>query len=272
MKELWPAVRAGCLQYQAVEGIEELKWEEQRYASPILILKYVKKTVVDKLNVLESYIVKIPSALATELARISTRKIGAIHLMITVNIFSDLNVTFPSCTSSTIDFGFMINPTKMQVKNATIGISTLLLMKSIISRTDIPIQLMKPNGPNPREEGIPMINARIKTKIQDFRRVQFNLSMIMETIVSINEIADVSAAKNTRIKNKVPITLPNLILLNTLGSVINIKPGPALRVSGSPPENANTAGMIIRPARKATPVSKISICLTELSRLFSFFI
>lgn len=34
----------------------------------------------------------------------------------------------------------------------------------------------------------------------------------------------------------------------------------------SPFENTNTAGTIISPARKATPVSKISTCVTDFSR------
>jgi len=52
--------------------------------------------------------------------------------------------------------------------------------------------------------------------------------------------------------------LPNDILANTFGIVINIKEGPAFSVSGFPPEKANTAGIIIKPARKAINVSIIS--------------
>ena len=33
-----------------------------------------------------------------------------------------------------------------------------------------------------------------------------------------------------------------------MAGLMNISAGPACRVSGSPPEKANTAGMIIRPA------------------------
>ena len=51
----------------------------------------------------------------------------------------------------------------------------------------------------------------------------------METIFSIKEMADVTAAKNTSIKNTVPTNPPIGILANTLGSVMNISPGPALR-------------------------------------------
>ena len=53
----------------------------------------------------------------------------------------------------------------------------------------------------------------------------------METIVSIKEMAEVTAAKNTSIKNTVPTNPPIGILANTLGSVMNISPGPALRLS-----------------------------------------
>ena len=38
------------------------------------------------------------------------------------------------------------------------------------------------------------------------------------------------------------------MLANILGMVINISDGPAFRVLGLPPENANTAGMILRLA------------------------
>ena len=42
--------------------------------------------------------------------------------------------------------------------------------------------------------------------------------------------------------------------------------------SSFPPEKAKTAGIIIRPERNATPVSKISICFTDFSISISFFI
>ena len=46
--------------------------------------------------------------------------------------------------------------------------------------------------------------------------------------------------------------------LKIFGMVMNISEGPALSFPGSPPEKANTAGMIIRLARMAIAVSKIS--------------
>ena len=62
------------------------------------------------------------------------------------------------------------------------------------------------------------------------------------------------------------------MLANTFGIVINISAGPACSVSGSPPEKANTAGMIIRPAIIAMAVSNTSTFLVESSIDTSFFI
>ena len=61
------------------------------------------------------------------------------------------------------------------------------------------------------------------------------------------------------------------MLAKTFGIVINIRDGPACSVSGSPPENAKTAGMIIRPAMIAIAVSKISTFVVEPSMDTSFF-
>ncbi len=62
------------------------------------------------------------------------------------------------------------------------------------------------------------------------------------------------------------------MLAKTFGIVINISAGPACNVSGSPPENANTAGMIINPAIIAIAVSKISTFCVDPSMDTSFFI
>ena len=48
--------------------------------------------------------------------------------------------------------------------------------------------------------------------------------------------------------------------------VININAGPAVNVSCVPPAKAKTAGIIIIPDRKATELSKISICLIDSSK------
>ena len=67
-----------------------------------------------------------------------------------------------------------------------------------------------------------------------------------------------SVAKIVVTKNRIPTTLPAFpIAANTFGREINIRLGPAL--IPSVPEKTNTAGMIIAPASRATPVSKTSI-------------
>ena len=70
---------------------------------------------------------------------------------------------------------------------------------------------------------------------------------------------DVSAANNTRMKNAVPMKEPKGMLANTFGNAMNIRDGPAPKVAGSPPEKANTAGITIKAARNAIPVSNNSI-------------
>ena len=100
-------------------------------------------------------------------------------------------------------------PTKMQVRNATIGIRTLLLIKSKKSKMDIPNGLMKSQAPNPREDGIPMSTMPINTIRQVMRRFQWNLSCKIETTVSIREMEEVRAANNTNKKNAEPITPPS---------------------------------------------------------------
>ena len=57
----------------------------------------------------------------------------------------------------------------------------------------------------------------------------------------------------------------------TLGIVMNISDGPAFSALGSPPENENTAGMIISPAMMAMAVSKTSTLRVESSMETSFF-
>ena len=131
---------------------------------------------------------------------------------------------------------------------------------------------MKSKTPKPRQGKTPIATAQMKTINVALCLDQPSLSLKIETIVSISEIADVNAANKTNMKNTVPITLPKGMLSKTLGNVTNISDGPFPRAALSPPEKANTAGIIVNPARNAIAVSKISICLTELSRLFSFFI
>ena len=98
----------------------------------------------------------------------------------------------------------------------------------------------------------------------------WNSSMQLATSVSIMEIQEVRAANATMMKNTRPIRAPARPMeLKTFGRDTNIRLGPD--AMPSVPENTNTAGMIISPARNATPVSKNSIWLKERFRLTSFF-
>lgn len=92
----------------------------------------------------------------------------------------------------------------------------------------------------------------------------------MDTALSVSAIELVIAANNTNKKKMIPIPVPNPILANTLGIVMNIKDGPAFNVSISPPEKENTAGIIINPAIIAMAVSKISTFSVEPSMETSF--
>ena len=78
-------------------------------------------------------------------------------------------------------------------------------------------------------------------------------------MVSTNEIAEVNAAKNTRMKKTAPTACPNGMLINTWGIVINKRLEPEFNTFASPPENTNTAGRIIRPDKNAIPVSNNSM-------------
>ncbi len=80
-----------------------------------------------------------------------------------------------------------------------------------------------------------------------------------------------SAAKSTIRKNTKPTMLLKPMLANTFGMVMNMRDGPACRVAMSPPEKANTAGMIMRPASMAMPVSKSSSREVDCSMSTSLF-
>ena len=84
------------------------------------------------------YKVMIPSALNTELNKINSTSIGATYLINTIYSFLLLNFCVEDYTSSVIVSGFTIKPTNTQVRNATIGIRTLLDIKSKKSRILIP--------------------------------------------------------------------------------------------------------------------------------------
>ena len=123
--------------------------------------------------------------------------------------------------------------------------------------------------PKPSEDGIPAISTKTMVDTVAKSRFQPSLSIRIETMVSISEMEEVSAANSTRKKNRPPMNCPPGIDRKTFGRVMNIRPAPAPMADSSPPENTNTAGIIIRPARNAISVSKNSICRTDDSRLVS---
>ena len=104
-----------------------------------------------------------------------------------------------------------------------------------------------------------------------FLRLQCSSSCKVETALSVSAMELVSAANSTNRKNAMPITVPKPMESKTFGMVMNISEGPAFSALGSPPEKANTAGMIIRPAMMAMAVSKTSTLRVELSIGTSFF-
>ena len=128
------------------------------------------------------------------------------------------------------------------------------------------------SGPYPRQESVPSASIMTPHTTVAFLRPQPSSSSKVETALSVSAIELVTAANNTSRKKRIPTAVPNPMLANTFGIVINISDGPACRVSGSPPEKANTAGMIIRPAIIAIAVSNTSTFLVESSIEVSFFI
>ena len=86
----------------------------------------------------------------------------------------------------------------------------------------------------------------------------WKISMQLATMVSRTETQLVSAAKAAMRKNARPTNRPRVgIEAKTLGSEMNIRLGPAFMPST--PSKTKIDGMIMRPARSATPVSKYSI-------------
>ena len=75
---------------------------------------------------------------------------------------------------------------------------------------------------------------------------------------SVNEMAEVIAAKLTKIKKMPPNSAPSGICPNASGTVTNMSPGP---LPGSSPL-AKTIEKIARPAIKATTVSRAAMVIT----------
>ena len=157
--------------------------------------------------------------------KISRVKIGATYLIITVNKVLALKGP-PRSNSAISDLGFIIYPTKIQVANAVIGIIILLLRKSNRSRNCMPIILTVLHALYPRQDSSPSATQIPNTRIHADLRPIPSLSRKMETIVSMREIAEVSAANSTIIKNVAPMMDPPGMVAKTLGNVTNISPGP----------------------------------------------
>ena len=162
--------------------------------------------------------------------------------------------------------------TSRQVAIAAIGIMTELVRKSKKSRNCMPSTVTPASGPYPRLDSVPSATMMTPTSTVALRRLQPSSSWNVETALSVSAMELVTAANNTSKKNSTPTAPPSPMLANTFGIVINISAGPACKVSGSPPENANTAGMIISPAMMAMSVSKISTFWVAPSMETSFFI
>src|SRR5690606_3026071 len=99
--------------------------------------------------------------------------------------------------------------------------------------------------PSPTTQQIPAMMALIRRRLLPERSTQ------NATAGSSMEIAELQAAIATNTKKITPKTWPIITLPKAIGSVTNIRPGPAL---GSRPA-ANTIGNSARPAVSATTVS-----------------
>ena len=97
-------------------------------------------------------------------------------------------------------------------------------------------------------------------------RDRFNCSIIHATDGSSKLIAEVMAAKVSRIKNKAPNARPPLISAKANGKVRNINPGPSVGVRLL----SKTMGKITNPAKRAIKVSQniiVTVVLTMDSLL-----
>ena len=188
------------------------------------------------------YIEIHPNAFATELTRMIAAKIGQRYLIMNWKMTFRLNRWPPSVTSFSIFSTPMTLDTSRQVAIAAIGIMTELVRKSKKSRNCIPITVMSASGPYPRQESVPRKIMITVIKTVAFFRLQCSSSSKVDTALSVRAMELVTAANRTRRKNRIPVPVPNPMPANTFGSVMNMREGPAWRVSGSPPEKAKTAG------------------------------
>lgn len=97
-----------------------------------------------------------------------------------------------------------------------------------------------------------------------FFRLQPHISMAKEMIFSNTAMTVDRAAKERNTKNRAPHSWPRGISLKMLGRVMKIKDAPW---SGDTPK-AEQAGKMIRPATKATKVSRMPMRRASPSRAY----
>ena len=206
---------------------------------------------------------------STAKTSITTRHTGTTYFIITEYI--DARPNSPERdTSSMTDLGFIIYATSTEVRSATIGIIMLFVKKSKKSRIwNLPKMRTESHALYPRQESAPRARLMPRTMRQDTHLFIFHFSETVATTVSIRDIDEVSAARMTIRKKMAPINAPPNIFIKTFGSTPNIRLGPFDICAGS---YATQAGTIIRPERKATPVSKSSMLKADFSIFISFFI
>lgn len=115
----------------------------------------------------------------------------------------------------------------------------------------------------PNTQGSDNTVITIKLTRQAFFLFQWNKSIQQEIIFSNTASIVENAANVINTKNNVPHMRPPAMLLNILGSVINIRPGPWSGLMS----NAKQAGKIISPETNATKVSRTAIFTDSPKRL-----
>ena len=108
---------------------------------------------------------------------------------------------------------------------------------------------------NPSAQGSDSSGMAMRFTVTARRRDQPHSSMENRRMPSNTAMTVESAAKDMNTKNSVPHTCPPHICSNTLGSVMNTRPGPE---SGATPK-AKQAGKMMSPVARATPVSSTPI-------------
>lgn len=126
--------------------------------------------------------------------------------------------------------------TRRQVAKAAIGINTEFDVKSKKSSICMPIILTFASALYPRELRLPRTTIITTVSTAALFLLIFSSSWNVDVHVSAREMELVSAANSTSRKNAAPMMLDPPMSANTLGRVMNISDGPALRFSAVPPE------------------------------------